>query len=344
MKIRSLFVLMLVAGAFTALRCGGTSNSGADAAVAPDADVAGLDAGPVPDAGPKCDPAKCAPGNICVQDRCMLACARHTDCPDGYDCRSVESQLVCVANQMPVDVGQFGTGCGLDPTVCADGFVCIGGQGTPAAYCTRASCADDTECPGNYYCATMDVAAPRDGGVADTGPKHDGSVETPNYVVAQMCVKRNFCAPASALVDCNDPQALLRTDSHGRSYCLKTCSGLDPNGCGGGNGCLRMDGGYECWPRAMTCATSHSFCSRCTSSKDCPAKSYCTDTGSGEPYCTKPCWLNADCVWPGMPADGNQGVCYMFDDGEHQCLAAQSSSEDGAPASCWKPMPTDGGT
>jgi hypothetical protein len=160
---------------------------------------------------------------------------------------------------------------------------------------------------------------------------------------AQFCLKRNFCAPAASLTDCNDPQAIFGTDSRNNGWCLKSCSGIDPNGCGGGNGCFKMDGGFQCWPRFMTCAPNHQFCSRCTSSLDCPAKSYCTDTGTGEPYCTRPCWLDTDCTWKNMPNGGNQGTCMIFDNGEHQCIASGATSDYGAPTSCWKPLPWDGG-
>jgi hypothetical protein len=372
MKTNSLLLLCCLALSVLAVRCGGSTNDSLDAALAgSDAETPGLDAEAVPpdaaalpglDAGPAlCDPSRCAAGNVCVQNKCMLTCTRHLDCPQpnpcsdgvGYDCRSLAIdpsfdagfESVCTPNTVPYGPGMFGCGCG-NGAPCATGFRCMGPQGTPSAYCSKANCTSDSDCPGNYWCATIEVLAPRDGGVADVGPRGDTGFTPPATVNLPVCVKRDFCAPASGYVDCNANDAVYAIDYKGRGWCLKQCDGSDPNGCGPGNGCIKHDSQYKCWPRGLTCApsTPTHFCSRCLTNADCPKQGYCLSTWVGEPYCSSPCTSDDDCTYTGAPDDFNAGQCYQFSDGESQCMPNETASSDptdptpGA-ASCWEPLP-----
>jgi len=363
MKTRLLLVLAVAAVSFSAVRCGSPSDApdtgaapGLDAATpapGPDAETivppdAGLAAAlpPGPDASsqdsgpPACDPSRCNPGNVCAGGQCRLSCARHVECPQGFDCRNVEEQLVCVENGLPYGTGQFGYNCGTGAP-CAAGFRCVGPTGTPYAYCTLTNCDDDSDCPGNYWCATIEVPAATDGGTPDTGPKPDAAWEVPVTVPLSLCLKRGFCAPATGLVDCNDEDAVYARDYLGNGWCLAECDGSDPNGCGHGRGCIKKPSGYQCWPRALTCASSHDFCSRCLSVHDCPPNSFCTSTWLGEPYCTKLCSGSSECTWPNMPELANPGQCYEIAPGVGQCIAAPTIAPDGdeGARSCWKPLP-----
>lgn len=333
MKSRLLIVAFLAATAAFATRCSG-NGGGADASVTEPPDAALVDPG---DTGPRpCDPKKCAEGNICVQNRCMLACSRHYDCPDdSYDCRAVEGQQVCVQNGMPIGQGQFGYLCGSPNATCADGFRCQGTKSDPTAYCTRAPCADDSECPGSYYCAEINVPAPTyDGGIPDTGPTPDTGTR-PRTVKA--CLKRGFCAPAAGLVDCANGDALFAKDSANRGWCLKTCSGLDRYGCGAGNECIPTgaDGGFECWPRSKTCAPEKAFCGRCTSSLDCPEGGFCyVYPTTKERMCLTECSNDSECVVPNAAPDRMPGFCET--ENNQLCLPVETGfSFDPGPFTCW---------
>jgi hypothetical protein len=349
MKIRLLPVLMLVLWAGLATRCGSDAGQ-PDASVWPDAE-AGPDAAAippdatilpdaallVPDTGPRlCDPSQCAAGNICVQNRCMLQCMRHTDCPDGYDCRSTEGKLVCVANGMPYGHGMFGYGCGAPTAQCAAGFVCVGPKNDPNSYCTRSPCVDDTECPGNYFCTGFDQTLTNvDAGMPDVGGNLDTGYHPPPAINVRACIKRGYCAPATGVVDCDSSDAIYARDSQSRGWCLRGCSGLDPNGCGGGNQCVKTPSGYQCWPRALTCAPGGGFCSRCYSSDDCPKGGFCYyEPFTKEQYCTSPCQTAADCTYS-KPVTGQvPGECDATLFSGKQCFP-EAPADPSQPASCW---------
>ncbi len=277
-----------------------------------------------------CDPSKCKPGNVCVGDKCMLKCAQHTDCPNGYDCRDTSGTLVCQPNNMPFATGKFGFSCGTNgQRDCADGFLCVGGQGDPAAYCTKQDCQSDADCPGYYYCGTKDIANPVDGG-------------TPSRLQVKACLKRGFCAPASSAVDCADPDAVFLTQD-GTGYCAKSCSGTDPNGCGGGRGCFDLNGLHVCLPLSRHCAPSHQYCGFCLSSADCPEGGICyVNSFNKDRYCIIDCPATGNC--PATPG-GVVSACYTFADQVNRCLPEQPDP-NGPNASdivgCYPPCPASG--
>ncbi|HEY3448085.1 MAG TPA: hypothetical protein VGK67_17140 [Myxococcales bacterium] len=335
MKNRLLLATLLAATVVFSARCsenpaGPDAGSSADAAVDPPDAAEPQDVGR-PDTGPRpCDPSKCAEGNICVQNKCMLACARHTECPDeSYDCRSVEGSLVCVPNGMPLGEGQFGYPCGATGT-CADGFRCMGGAGDPSSYCAREGCGTDQDCPGNYSCVFRDVAVNPDAGV-------DAAFST-----ITVCQRRGFCAPADSLVDCNNENASFGKDSAGRGWCLKGCTAAERYGCGAGNECVETAAGGQCWPRAMTCEPSEKFCSRCASSVDCGPGGYCyADPYTKEPMCVTPCSADSDCNAGALPTGRLLGECGVLWEG--MCMPQETGfSGDPNALSCWFELCPDG--
>ncbi|MBI5542492.1 MAG: hypothetical protein HY901_01275 [Deltaproteobacteria bacterium] len=346
MNKQLLLIIFLVASAAIGLRCGGGHETPTDAAMVSvdaetipwDADVPPDAAAQAPDTGPRpCDPSQCALGNVCAQNRCMLTCARHTECPGGYDCRSIEGTQVCVENGKLFGKGMFGYSCGAATAKCAEGFRCVGPKLDPTSYCTRSPCVDDSECPGNYYCTDIDDEAASD--QPDAGRAIDTGYHSPPTV--KVCLKRDFCAPATGLLDCNRSDAVFAQDEQGQGWCLRSCSGIDPNGCGGGNGCYATDGGFQCWPRSKTCAPTKTFCSRCTSSADCPEGGLCFEASgfTKERLCTKPCQATEDCNPATLPDDRVAGACFETTSWGVQCLPETADDEDPIfPLSCWWPL------
>ncbi|MFN7131309.1 MAG: hypothetical protein ACK4N5_04460 [Myxococcales bacterium] len=229
-----------------------------------------------PDAGPPvCDPAKCAKNNICVQNKCMLQCTRAMDCPTGYDCKLVEEQTVCVANNKKFGPGYFGGPCGVNgdrDCKAAEGFVCQGPLGDPEAYCTLGNCTGDADCPGTYYCGDVDI----------------GYKQT-----RKTCLKREYCAPAQTLGDCSEPDAVIATDLAGNKFCTRICDPKAKNPCGEGNDCVNVNGG-QCWPKPFegkrSCIAPKKFCGRCESQADCPEGGLCyKNEFTREKMCLQPC-------------------------------------------------------
>ncbi len=281
---------------------------------------------PVVDAGPPvCDPARCAEGNICVQNKCMLECLRATDCPNGYDCKDVEGSNVCVANNKKFGAGgYYGFGCGVGgDTHCAqsEGFLCHGRKDSADAYCTT-TCTTDDDCPGTYWCKDVDLDFNQ---------------------TRKTCIKREYCAPAKTLGDCADPDAVLATDSAGNSFCTYACDPTAENPCGFGNDCVSVNGG-QCWPKhfdgkRQCFPETKKFCGRCISQEDCPDGSLCyQNEWTREKFCMQPCGAGASC--PAETPGGKAVSCGAFREGSgfeaygNQCIPEPS---DSLGLGCWFP-------
>lgn len=279
---------------------------------------------PVPDAGPVCDPDKCAEGNICVQNRCMLECLRASDCPNGYDCKEVEESTVCVANEKQFGPGYFGWSCGVNGDAdCArsEGFVCHGAKDDADAYCTSV-CETDEDCPGTYWCRDVDI----------------GFQQT-----RKTCLKREYCAPAKTLGDCAEEDAVLATDRDGNSFCTRACDPNSENPCGPDSECLNVKGG-QCWPKVRDgkrdCFAGKQFCARCISQADCPAGALCFENEwTREKFCMQPCDSPTSC--PATTPGGRDVFCGSFREGSgfeqwgNQCIPDSESSDRGL--GCWIP-------
>lgn len=305
MKARNVILVAVLGSLSQPLSGCGPSGATPDAGAPPTT----VDAGP-----PACDPAKCATSNVCVQNRCMLTCARHTNCPGGYDCLEVEEQRVCVANNLPTGKGYFGYSCGINADKdCKgdEGFVCVGIKGDPSSYCARSPCAGDQDCPGDYYCADADVSMGK---------------------TRKVCVKRGYCAPAKSLTDCSDPDALFAKDGKGNGFCSRGCNpSAKENPCGAADECLKVGGVGQCWPRSRSCVSTKTYCSRCVSRLDCPSGAACAvNDFTHEKFCTLPC-ATASCP---MSAGGVPGVCakeYPGKEWGNQCIPDNGDLRPG----CW---------
>lgn len=288
--------------------------------------------------GPTCDSSKCAAGNQCIDDgstnpdgtpvgpTCHLVCTQQTDCPKDYYCNdgvvtNGQPANWCVANTYAIPAatdGLWGTPClpsdgeGNNKACDTDeGFACYGISPTDAnAFCTQFDCTADSDCPGGWWCETVDVKP--------NVLKADRSFNSTRTV----CRPRQYCAPCQEDHDCpvaaNGSAQRCVPDGSGGMLCSSECSGdancaLDAscataypvctpaagtacksdddcppaNGtfqhcvggsctpeCGGPSDCASgQDCGAikACIPRAATCLGDGSFCSPCRSDADCAA-------------------------------------------------------------------------
>ncbi|HLK36380.1 MAG TPA: hypothetical protein VKU41_06475 [Polyangiaceae bacterium] len=282
----------------------------------------------------------CATGNECIDDgsgsgpQCHKVCTDQSGCPAGWSCHegqaSGQTKSWCLQDwhvSCSPRVADAGTSANTetDNPACdtAKGFGCYAHSPTDAnAFCTKFTCAKDSDCPGGWWCATVNQAPNATTGTASLG-------QTRN-----VCTPRTYCSPCTSDADCNwapdnTPTRCVQTPG-GERYCSPQCANntdcaLDAtcsvqeticspaagsacksdadcppaNGtfqhcdgghctpeCGGASDC---DAGQTCAarglcaPQAGTCKGDGSFCSPCRSDADC-SNGYCF---SGAPYSTE---------------------------------------------------------
>jgi hypothetical protein len=231
-----------------------------------------------------CDAARCASGNECIDDgsgsgpACHKVCTSSADCPFNWSCNDNPSKSWCVLSSYAVPelpTGQWGTACrpgdgeqGNKACDLADQFACYGINPTDAnAFCTIFGCSFDTDCPGGWWCATVN-AAPN----VRTNKPSFGPTRT-------ACLPRAYCAPCRMDHDC--PPASDGTQQHcvkeaqGDSHCAPQC-GSDAN--------CALDAKCANWQSLCTPAQGPS----CRSDDDCPLAGGITqhcDSGRCSPEC-----------------------------------------------------------
>jgi len=264
---------------------------------------------------------------------CRLTCNAQSDCPFNYHCvpSGTAGTNYCINDRTaykPAMVGEaaagapWGVACsgqnagsGNGPLIAnpscdtSQQFWCYATSPTDAnGYCTQEQCNDDGDCPGGWWCATVnDAPDVRGTGRTDYGPPGMSAGLT------TVCMPRGynlkpgtFCAPCTTDLDCPPnqgiPQHCLSADN--ASSTEKTCavecapgptSNPDAN-CPDDDACVSNANvtNNVCLPRAGTCTGNQTFCSPCHSDKDCdPINGYCvvasgTDFGVGgtEHFCT----------------------------------------------------------
>jgi hypothetical protein len=301
--------------------------------------------------GSGCDSSKCASGNQCIDDgsgsgaRCHLVCTQQAQCPYGYYCNDGQAAGQpanwCVQSTYPVPLlasgaSPFGvpcppTGGEIGNTACdtADGFACYGvSPGDASAFCTLYGCTQDTDCPGGWWCATVD--------------------QTPNVVTdvrtfgptKTACLPRSYCSTCTMDHDCpattSGTQQHCMQDKNGSGYCAPQCAtdaacALDAHctttydvctpaqagACKSDDDCPPANSTYQhcyngactpecgsaadcnsgqkctafsvCEPRAGLCVGDGGFCSPCHADSDCTKGGYCVYAAySTERYCSVP--------------------------------------------------------
>jgi hypothetical protein len=255
---------------------------------------------------PACDSSKCAPGNQCIDDgsgsgpTCHEVCTAQT-CPFGWYCNdgvaAGQPANWCVQSTTPLASapGQWGTPCspsgGETNPACdtADGFYCYGLSPTDAsAYCTIFQCGQDSDCPGGWWCETVDVQPS-----LKTVSRSFGWTQS-------VCKPRDYCATCRMDHDC--PAAADGTQQH----CIQA-PGASADEAGAATGyCTPQCASNAHCPLDATCVTQWPVCApaqgpTCQSDDDCPPADgtyqHC-DAGA----CTPECGSDSDCT-------GTQQTC-----------------------------------
>ncbi|HEY3816142.1 MAG TPA: hypothetical protein VGL81_03170 [Polyangiaceae bacterium] len=273
-------------------------------------------------AAPSCNQAKCAAGNECIDDGsgsgpvCHEVCTGQT-CPFGWYCNdgAVVSPSAaqsgtptnwCVQGTTPLSAtaGQWGTGClpsggESNNKACdsADSFSCYGQTPTDAdAFCTIFGCAADSDCPGGWWCETVDTAPS-----VKTATRSFGKTRT-------VCAPRQYCA--TCLMDHDCPPSAAGTQQH----CIQTGTGADGGTTPGY--CSPQCGSTSDCTLDAKCETQWSVCTpaqgtTCKSDDDCPP----AQEGGGAVYqhcdqgtCTPECGSSSDCTGTGQKC-GSLSTC-----------------------------------
>ncbi len=225
----------------------------------------------------------CKPGNEKVDGVCRLLCTKQADCPGDYSCTTNAGKSFCAKNADGVTTakGEFGTPCNAtlkrisDHPDCAADFRCFGRSPTDAdAYCSRYGCGVDADCPGGFYCASVNAAPNVETTMRSWRGKTEGAVTT-------VCKKRStFCSPCSSDVDCAardyaGPALHCVADAGGKKYCTSECT--NDASCPRDAACKSVDGLQVCQPNAGSCTGDGSLCSRCESDAHCKEGGFCLE-------------------------------------------------------------------
>jgi hypothetical protein len=240
---------------------------------------------------PACVSSRCPAGNECIDDgsgkglSCHQVCTNSSECPFNTFCNDGQPKSWCVASTYPVPqlpTGQWGTIC--SPTGgaannpdCdgADGFACYGTSPTDAsAFCTVFGCTVDTDCPGSWWCATVNQAP-------------NVKTDTPSFgPTLHACLPREYCAPCKLDHDCpaaaGGTQQHCASDSQGNGYCTTECS-TDAN--------CNLDATCKNWQSLCTPAQGAS----CQSDEDCLPVAGVVQHCDGA-RCTPECGADSDCL------------------------------------------------
>lgn len=316
------------------------------------------------DAGTGCS-TQCAAGNMCIDDgsgdgpQCHKVCTQQDECPFGWYCNDGSASGAQPANwcvqsttTLTPTSGQWGTPClptggESNNMACdsADGFACYGQTPTDAnAFCTVFGCAQDSDCPGGWWCETV-----------NTKP----NVTTVSRSFGQtrsVCTPRQYCATCVLDHDCpallNGTQQHCIQDSAGNGFCTPQCA--TSSDCNADAKCVQQetvctpaegpDGGTgpscqsdeDCPP--VNGFNSHCYSGACTqecgSASDCPGPNpqKCTALSTCIPYAgvclgdgsfCSPCRSDGDCTSGGYCMYGEAGYSTDLTSGvERFCSAA----------------------
>ncbi len=290
-------------------------------------------------------------------------------CPSNYHCvasgvvkKDASTASYCVADRPNITFpkavpgkGQWGAPCnpqqGLDTNPSCDtddSFWCYGNSPDDGdAFCTQFQCADDLDCRGGYFCATVNQNPS-----TTTAKRSFGSTVNVCLPRAWNFAPNTRCAPCKTDIDCplnlGRPQHCVGADGAGGAEKICAVDCLADKNCNLDAKCATSaEGPQVCVPRASTCKGDGGFCSPCSSDKDCTGGFCTTADYSTERFCTlkstTPCTivnnqLQATCP-PKLPT-GNGVSCYTSPQSgqlKDQCIGLTSLG--GTPVvGCWTPI------
>jgi hypothetical protein len=235
----------------------------------------------------------CKPGNEKIDGECRLVCTTQDGCPADFSCVTAGGKSYCAKNPegLGTGKGQFGSACNATLKLienhpdCAAGFQCFGTSPTDAdAYCSRYGCGSDSECPGGFYCATVNAAPNLGTYQRSWRGKTDGALTT-------VCKKRStFCSPCASDADCAargyvGPALHCVADDKGQKYCTNECA--NDAACDRDSACRDANGLKVCAPNVGACKGDGALCSRCASDADCKEGGFCLEQEyTKERFCT----------------------------------------------------------
>ncbi len=210
-------------------------------------------------------------------------------------------------------------------TPCADGLICVGGQGNNQVGTCESACTSDNDCHTNQRCLEQC------GGLNGTGGSPYGCAPA-----SQPCSSPGECTGGQCECPCGETCA----DDH---QCRNSCAnGGGSFTCPGGQVCLRQSqsGSYACYgtssahdPDVQEGAVAPTSC---TGDNDCPSGERCLQESNGvscpqgncnnnsllcvaeNQPCTNPC--SGNCTCPAGTTCGSDGQC------RNQCQFGSSSS------------------
>lgn len=311
----------------------------------------------------------------CVAGTCQTECELHANCGRAGVCTgggvTSEGQTIafCQPDNLPRDLGQFGTSCVTSTEACdsTNDFMCLTrGEGDTESYCTFRGCDSDVECPSGLFCSHNSVGSrppcvtacgiagqPQTANCipeTDIGPGRPYRCSANGGVELTVCLKRSFCTSCETDADCRgEANQVCARGPDGNKTCTLLCtSGLGSCPWGSATQCGVFDqelGVATCAPLFGACRGSGNSCEPCVDDADCP-KGFCSVSSfTGEQFCfdeTASCACDEgeeSCVGGGCPLtpSGLQMNCLSTADGEPPsvCYGAENADESGAPLGCW---------
>ena len=236
----------------------------------------------------------CDSAPICIDDSGYKYCSHlcPPNCEDGYDCKSLNSQNVCVRQGAP-SAGDSCTGA------CEDGAVCVRDGGTdqaPEAHCyTTCDPNAANTCTGDDRCSALN-----DGSGICWPP---GS-----QTIGEICGQETGDC-AAGLVCIGDGG----TEQNPIAHCFTTCDATRPSSCGSGSLCYELSNHsgicLEASAPGQPCEDTHYTCVEgweCTPPAD-----------GGDTYvCNRTCTINQ------ADSCGNGEVCQTFVDANNNPVVA----------------------
>ncbi|MBI4706138.1 MAG: hypothetical protein HY744_34010 [Deltaproteobacteria bacterium] len=276
---------------------------------------------------PKCDPAKCLPGNTCVGNQCLLLCDAHRDCTPGVqECAAaIEDDTgrpvqVCRYNGRYATNGGFGEACPFGDGQCV-GLACPNGLHCDPQACggNPAACELDlAACAGRARCNYGKCQGTGDACIFNTCPPEQctpfrclgaGEGDADAYCTHHDCQGDADCPAGYSCATTRDPHKICDTNKGNNNFCGKTAEPcIDPKDFGV-NGASFFEGAL-CLLR-RTCLKRES-CASCATTLDCTAvpDQICAPSGAAS-ACARLCTGDEHCLADETCTPSGKRTCAM---------------------------------